>query len=108
LSVILVEQAAEPVTPLHTAAILADDGWTGPWIWWLQLERPVGTVDVVMLDVDLKGAQTRSCSSPVLVEQTAEQVTSTHPALPILADDGQPGGWVRRCKPERPVGTVAV
>ena len=50
----------------------------------------------------------RSCSSPVLVEQTAEQVTSTHPALPILADDGQPGGWVWRCKPERPVGTVAV
>jgi hypothetical protein len=56
----------------------------------------------------LKGAQTRSCSSPVLVEQTAEQVTSTHPALPILADDGQPGGWVWRCQPERPVGTVAV
>jgi hypothetical protein len=38
----------------------------------------------------------------------AEQVTSTHPALPILADDGQPGGWIWRCKPERPVGTVAV
>ena len=50
----------------------------------------------------------RSCSSPVLVEQPAEQVTSTHAALPILADDGQPGGWVWRCKPERPVGTVAV
>ena len=45
---------------------------------------------------------------PVLVEQTAEQVTSTHPALPILADDGRPGGSVWRCKPERPVGTVAV
>ena len=56
----------------------------------------------------LKDAQTRSCSLPVLVEQTAEQVTSKHPALPILADNGQPGGWVWRCKPERPVGTVAV
>jgi hypothetical protein len=54
LSVILLEQAAEPVSPLHTAAILADDGWTGPWIWRFQLERPVGTVDVVMLDVDPK------------------------------------------------------
>ena len=56
----------------------------------------------------VKGAQTRSRSSPVLVEQTAEQVTSMHPALPILADDAQPGGWVWRCKPERPVGTVTV
>ena len=54
---ILVEQAAKPVSPLHTAPILADDGWTGPWIWRLQLERPVGTVDVVMLNVDPVGAR---------------------------------------------------
>ena len=56
-------------------------------------------------NADLKGAKTRSCSSPILVEQTAEQVTSTHPALPILADDGQPGGLTGRLEPERPVGT---
>jgi hypothetical protein len=37
----------------------------------------------------------------VLVEQTAEQVASTHPALPILADDDQSRGWIWRCKPER-------
>ena len=28
--------------------------------------------------------------------------------MPILADDGQSGGWIWRCKPERPVGAVAV
>ena len=49
----------------------------------------------------------RSCSSPVLVEQTAEQVASAHPALPILADDGQPGGWVRRLQARAPGGDGA-
>jgi hypothetical protein len=34
---------------------------------------------------DLKGAQTRSCSLPVLVEQTAEQVASMHSAAVIFA-----------------------
>jgi hypothetical protein len=60
-----------------------------------------------LLAADLKGAQTGSCSSPVLMQQTAEQVTSTHPAVVILADDGQPGGWSWPGTPERPVGTVA-
>lgn len=42
------------------------------------------------------------------MQQTAEQVTSTHPAVVILADDGQPGRWSWPGTPERPVGTVAV
>jgi hypothetical protein len=44
--------------------------------------------------VRLKGAQTRSCSSPVLVQQTAEQVGPTHSALLILGVNGQPGGLI--------------
>ena len=34
----------------------------------------------------LWGTQTRSCSSPVLVQQTAEQVVSMHLVLVLLAD----------------------
>jgi hypothetical protein len=44
----------------------------------------------------------------VLVEQTAEQVTSTHLARLVLTDDGQPGKWIRRLEPQRPVRTVLV
>jgi hypothetical protein len=76
--------------------------------WINQVERWFGFLTDQLLQRGVKGAQTRSCSSPVLAEQTAEQVTPTHPALPILADDAQPGAWVWRCKPEGPVGTVAV
>ena len=55
-----------------------------------------------------KGAQTHSCSSPVLVEQATEQVSSMYDALAVVGDDGQCGGGVRRLKLERPVGTMAV
>ena len=54
----------------------------------------------------VKGAQTRSCSSPVLVEQTAEQVVSTQGAS--ILPDGRPGGRIWWLQPKRPVGTVAV
>jgi hypothetical protein len=49
----------------------------------------------------VKGAQTRSCGSPVLVQQTAEQVVSMHPALLLIADDRQSGGRVWRFKFQR-------
>jgi hypothetical protein len=42
----------------------------------------------------VKGTPTRSCSLSVLVEQAAKQVASLHTAAVILAQDGQPGGWV--------------
>jgi hypothetical protein len=58
--------------------------------------------------VRLKGAQTRSCSSPVFVQRTAEQVGPTHFALLILGVNGQPGGLIRRLKPERPLRAVLV
>ena len=48
------EQAVESVSPVHATPIFADDGWTGWWIRRLQPERPMGTVDVVMLNVDPK------------------------------------------------------
>jgi hypothetical protein len=49
-----VEHAAEPVSPVHTAPIPADDGWIGWWIRRFQPERSVGTVEVVMVHVDPK------------------------------------------------------
>jgi hypothetical protein len=49
----------------------------------------------------------RSCSSSVLVEQTAEQVTPVHLGWVILGDD--PGtGWVWRLQPQRSVRAVLV
>ena len=44
----------------------------------------------------------------VFVEESAEQVTSIHPAWLAVADDPQVGGWIRRFQSERPVGTVVV
>jgi len=48
------EQAAEPVSPVHTELISCDGGRTDPWNRGFQPEGPVGTVDVVVLDVGLK------------------------------------------------------
>jgi hypothetical protein len=56
----------------------------------------------------LWGAQSRSCSLPVLVKQTTEEVASAHGASVILAKNGQPGERAWRTKHECPVGTVAV
>lgn len=42
------------------------------------------------------------------MKETAEQVTSEHPALLTLRNDGQSSGSVRRLKLERPVGTMPV
>jgi hypothetical protein len=50
----------------------------------------------------------RSCSSPVLVNQTAEEITSVHRALPILADDDRFDGCVRCMEAQRPVGAMLV
>jgi hypothetical protein len=49
---VLVEQAAGAVASAHTALLLADDGWIGGRIRWLEPERPVWPVGVVVLDVD--------------------------------------------------------
>jgi hypothetical protein len=52
--VILVEQAAEPVSPVHSALISCDGGRTDPWNRRFQPEGSVGTVAVVVLDVGVK------------------------------------------------------
>jgi hypothetical protein len=56
----------------------------------------------------VKSALTRSCCSPVLVQEATEPVASTNAALLILTDDGQPGGWFWCLQPERSVWTVFV
>jgi hypothetical protein len=48
-----VEESTEQVASTHGASvILAEVSQPAGWVWWLQPERPVGTVHVVMLDVD--------------------------------------------------------
>ena len=54
------------------------------------------------------GAQRRSCSWPVFVEQTAEQIASTNLARLILVDNRQPSRSVRCLKPERSMRTMPV
>ena len=47
------QESAEQVASTHGASvILAEVSQPAGRVWWLQLERPVGTVAVVMLDVD--------------------------------------------------------
>jgi hypothetical protein len=54
------------------------------------------------------GALIRSCSSPVLTEQPAEQVAAVHLSSMIPADDGQLTGSVRCLESEGPVWTMPV
>jgi len=49
-----------------------------------------------------------SCSSLVLVQETAEQVTSVYPLQPILGEDPEAGGGIRRLQRERPVPAALV
>ena len=67
-------------------------------------------VEAVVLrhQLRLKGAQTCSCSSPVLVEQAAEQIASVYLALPDTGGDAQLGGWIRRFQAQRSVRAVLV
>jgi hypothetical protein len=50
----------------------------------------------------------RSCSLPVLVHETTEQVTSVDLGRRILATEGRFDSGIRRLQPERPVRTVGV
>ena len=55
-----------------------------------------------------KGALTGSCSSPILVDQATEQVSSMNAAVPALIYERLSGGWVRRLELQRPVRPVPV
>ena len=50
----------------------------------------------------------RSCSSSVLVRESAEQVAPVDLGLRILASEGRFDSWIRRLQPERPVRAVGV
>ena len=56
----------------------------------------------------MKGTQTRSCSSSVLVQETAEPVASVDPGWRVAADKGHSSGWIRRLKLQCPVGAISV
>jgi hypothetical protein len=62
------EQAAEPVSPVHTALICCDGGRTDVWNRRFQPEGSVGTVAVVVLDVDPK--QLLEVSRPTISSQS--------------------------------------
>jgi hypothetical protein len=54
------------------------------------------------------GAEIHSCSSLVLVQETAEQIVSVYPAFASLMDRVRAGGCIRRSKPERPMRPMNV
>jgi hypothetical protein len=62
------EQAAEPVSPVHTTLISCDGGRTDPWNRRFQPEGPVGTVAVVVLYVGLK--HLLKCPRPTISSQS--------------------------------------
>jgi hypothetical protein len=46
------KESAEQVASMHPSCLaVADDAQVGGWIRWVQSERPMGTVGVVVLDV---------------------------------------------------------
>jgi hypothetical protein len=54
------------------------------------------------------GTEIRSCSSPVLMEEAAKEVTSVQLAGVILADSIRTGARIRRGQPKRPVWPMHV
>jgi hypothetical protein len=50
----------------------------------------------------------RSCSLPVLVHETTEEITSVDSGRPTHPGERQSDGWIWRLQPERPVRTVGV
>jgi hypothetical protein len=54
------------------------------------------------------GTEMRSCSSSVLVQETAEQAASVDSGWWMAADEGHSSGWIRRLKLQRPVGAMSV
>src|SRR5829696_2161679 len=54
------------------------------------------------------GAEMCSCSSAVLMEETAEPIAAANLTSLTPADDVQTGGLIRRLQPERPVRTMTV
>ena len=64
------EQTTEPIPPVYTVPIPADDGRIGRWIGRLQTKRSVGAVGVVVRNVD---------------PQDLRQMTATNDQQPVQA-----------------------
>jgi hypothetical protein len=88
------KQTAKEVAPAHGASvILAKNGRPSERVWRLQQQRPVGTVAVVMLDVDPKDllqVATANDQQPV----QALGADRPHPALRVRVRPGAPGTGV--------------
>jgi hypothetical protein len=50
------------------------------------------------------GAEMRSCSSAVLMEETTEPIAAANLTSLTLEDDARTGGWIRRLQPKRRCG----
>jgi hypothetical protein len=77
-----VEKTIEPVTPVHTVPVHADDGWSGRWIRRFQMKRSVGAVGVVVRDVDPKHLR----QVPTPHDQQPVQALGPHRADPPLRE----------------------
>jgi hypothetical protein len=80
---VFVEESAEQVTSMHPSWLaVADDPQVGEWIRRLQSERPVGTVMVVVGDVDPE--HLLEVSSPLISSQSRHSArTRADPALGV-------------------------
>ena len=84
------EEAAEQIASVYSAlVILAKDGQLGRRVWRLQQQRPVGTVAVVVLDVDSKDLLEVAASDDQQPVQTLGP-DRPHPALGVRVRPGRP------------------
>jgi hypothetical protein len=84
------EEAAEQIASVYNAlVILAKDGQLGRRVWRLQQQRPVGTVAVVMLDVDPKDLLEVAAPDDQQPVQTLGP-DRPHPALGVGVRRGRP------------------
>jgi hypothetical protein len=86
----LVEESTEQVASTYGASIiLAEVSQPAGRVWWLQPERPVGTVSVVMLDIDPQDLLEVAAAD----DQQPVQALGTdgaHPALRVGVRLGRP------------------
>jgi hypothetical protein len=87
-----VEQPAEPIPPVHTVPIPADDGRIGRWIGRLQTKRSVGAVGVVVRNVDPQDLRQMTATD----DQQPVQALGAHRPNPALRVDVRVGCLHRR------------
>ena len=79
-SLVLVQETAEQVTPVHLRwTILSHDPWTG-WIWRLWQQRPVRSMPVVVVRIDAQDP----IQMPLPDDQQPVQALGTHRANPTF------------------------